>query len=409
HALRAESAADARFAADLAASHGLPFWSERIEVAALAARQGEGLEAAGRRARETFLTTLAARHGFAAVATAHHLDDQVETVLMNLLRGSGVGGLAGIHLRRGPFCRPLLFASKAEIRAFAGERKLAFREDPSNRDTRFHRNKIRHRLIPFLAEEFGLDNPRHFLNTALSVQDWLPEVEQRLGKARAEALETVAQKKIALELGAYRQYFSWIQKMLLESILADLGRGDVSLSSEQFAGFQRWLQAAKPGRFFDLGGQVRVFLDQEKAVFFKGRQGQAEKVCRELFPGDRFRSADGRLSLAISRVEPPVNLGADNRRVEYLDCNRLTFPLLLRNWEPGDRFQPLGMGRTKKISDFLTDARDGLIPKKRALVLESGSEIAAVPGYRIAEKFKISELSTSILRIEIQTTDSESC
>jgi tRNA(Ile)-lysidine synthetase-like protein len=183
HMLRPEAAADAAFVQELAHRRGLPVTVGYARVGAIAGRLRLGLEEAGRLARYRLFDCVADRVGAQRIAVAHHADDQVETVLLNILRGAGPAGLAGMRPRRGRIIRPLLFATREEIAAYCRDQGLAWRRDASNLSREFLRNRIRHQLLPLLRKEYNPGLDRAILRLAEVVQEedaWLGRCTRRL-------------------------------------------------------------------------------------------------------------------------------------------------------------------------------------------------------------------------------------
>ncbi|MFW6146397.1 MAG: tRNA lysidine(34) synthetase TilS [Planctomycetota bacterium] len=227
HAARATSAADARYVAHLAACLGIDTTSERIDVAARA-RRGEGFEAAARRERYAFLDRVAAATGCEAIATAHHADDNVETVLHRLFRGTGVAGLAGIRrIRTRPsktrIIRPMLDCRRADAEAFLARRGIAWRTDPTNQDTEPTRNRIRHELLPLLRRDF---NPQvdDALQRLIQTARWAQEVLDAQGaRAAAEATAATTTGTITLNAPALRAMGPAVASLAIRAALEALG------------------------------------------------------------------------------------------------------------------------------------------------------------------------------------------
>lgn len=230
HALRPDSETDAWFVAELAGEYALPFEADRVDVKALATERGLSLEAAAREARYEFFARVARTHWIPRVLLGHHADDQVETLLLNLFRGSGRGGLAGMqpvsvreaHGARLEVHRPLLGVWRDEITSYAKAHRLRFHEDESNADRRFMRNRVRHDLLPVLEQTFGRDVKRTLWRTA---EVLATEEEFLAGKTPATSPGQL-DAKVVKELPAALQrrvVFAWLQRCGV----ADIGFDDV--------------------------------------------------------------------------------------------------------------------------------------------------------------------------------------
>jgi len=403
HQLRGkESDQDEVFVRTTCEKNKIPFFSGRGDVKKYARENKYSIEEAARLLREDFLETCRKEQGFDVVATAHNLNDQAETLLMRLLSGTGLEGLAGIRLRREGYIRPLLFAERTAIEEYAAENQIEYREDLTNKDLRFARNKIRHQLLPYLKKEFQLNHLNSFLNLGLIIQEWLPTVYEQAEDAFREYVIVESQNKIRLDITTYTRYFSQLQLRILERILSKLLNRDVALSFNQFSDFLQWLK--RPGKCsrFNFENEIAVRNEKQHLIFERGgdNTGRVELYV-EINPGDSYRNEELGIVLT-STWKKAVPVHFDNTKfIEYLDARKLTFPLILRRWRAGDRFQPLGFSHQKKLSDFLTDEKELILPRQQMLVLESDGEIVWVVGSRMSEKFKITRSSEKILKLEV--------
>ena len=361
------------------------------------------LEEAARILREDFFRRCREEHGYRLVATAHTLNDQAETVLMHLLSGSGLEGMAGIRLRREGIIRPLLFARRTEIEAYAREHQIAFRVDPSNQETKFVRNKIRHQLLPYLQTNFQLTDLQPFLRVGLILQDWLSYFEKELRTVLRASLIVENQNKIGLDIEVYNRYFSSFKIKLVEHILRVLTEQETNLTYQKFQGFTNWLKKSQAGRPFQLFSDIKVSREGQILWFEKlAEPYRIIDVDTEVFLNSTYRNDELQFSLRLEIVDKEQVSLPPQENVEYLDAQNLHFPLRLRNWRPGDRFQSLGMARPKKLSDFLTDEKELFFPKKQMLVLESNGDIIYVVGSRISEKYKITKRTQQALKVEVK-------
>jgi tRNA(Ile)-lysidine synthase len=403
HHLRGEdSDKDEAFVRETCRETGLAFFCGHGDVEAAARRKKYSREEAARMLREEFFEKCRKQEGFDVTATAHHLDDQAETVLMRLFSGAGLDGLAGIRLRREGFIRPLLFAERAEIENYAWQNNINYREDASNFDLNIPRNKIRRQLLPLLKQEFNLSNLNSFLHTSLVIQEWLPEIDKQVEFLLNQAVFTESQNKIRLDIIPYTKYFSSTQVKLLECILTKLQNRKTELTYNRFRSFSQWLKRAADGDKFRVERAVQVSRKKNRLVFEYQQSFKSIDVYEEIHPGSTYHNRELGISLSIELVSSNAVKFDPTHTVEYLDAQHLTFPLLLRTWQAGDRFQPLGMAQLKKVSDFLTDEKSLILAKEQMLVLENQGEIVAVVGARISEKYKINDLSQQILKLEIQ-------
>ncbi|GEM_PF-6767834 len=381
---------------------GIPFFSDRGDVKTFAREHHYSIEEAARMLREQFFKRCLETHQFDRVATAHTLNDQAETVWMHLISGAGLEGLAGIRLRRGNIIRPLLFAERPEIQQYAQKHQIRFREDPTNRDVKFVRNKIRHQLMPFLEKEFQLRNLQPFLRTGIILQEWLATLEEEFPAISAIALIPANENKIGLDIAIYNRYFSLFKIKLIEEILLRLTGQERKLTYQKFVDFTKWLNQSEQGSHFQLYGHIGAYWEGERVWFVKSPSETSPIPVDEEIPINSVRRIDPlNLLIEVSAVEAAEVSPGKETGIEFLDAQNLTFPLRLRNWKAGDKFQPLGMTTPKKVSDFLTDEKKLLLPKRQMLVLESRGEIVYVIGARISEKYKITEHTQKAIKVKV--------
>lgn len=400
HMLRGtEADEDEAFVADVAESLGLPFYAYRRDVAAIAEEKGLSLEEAGRYARYDCFEACVKEHSADAVATAHHLDDHAETVLMHLLSGTGLDGLAGIRVRRERFIRPLLFATRNQVEAYAKQNALNWREDSSNNDLRLLRNRIRHLIIPYMEDNAGRFRKETLLRSGLALQEWLSEADNDL----SEALKTLEfnefENKIRLEIPRYRRYFSRNRLKLLEHCILLISGQAEKLSFNRFQDFSNWLNKPR-GRRFWLSRHVFAHV-QSGELYIAGQQPR-HKLYEEILPDRRYEFKPPGIAITIFADHDSSPSRTDDVSIEKLDAANIQFPLILRTWKAEDRFQPLGMKQDKRVKDFLKDEKKLFLPKDSSLVLQSGDDIVAVPGQRISEKFKITQNTSQIIHVKTE-------
>ena len=369
HRLRgAASDEDETFCRDLAATLGVPITVERVDVAARARGERISIEAAGHRVRYE-LFARAVRAGWAdLVATAHTRDDQAETVLLRLIRGTGPAGLAGIRPRIGTVVRPLLDIRRDELRGYLRLRGLPHREDPSNRDERILRNRVRHRLIPFLAEHFSpavTDALARGAAIARDDADWLDDA------ANAAAAEIVQYKEEPLDAGGDFAGGSFeVDAARLAAAHPALARR-VALHVLERAGGRRvgFDHVERLRRLAEAEGKAPVAADfpgcrverRRTMLGFTRRRGRraagAEGYEYPLAAPGAVEISEAGLRITAEHGGRPARLVARGG-VVALPAARITLPLTVRSWRPGDVFRPLGLGgRRKKVQDFFVDRK----------------------------------------------------
>lgn len=309
---------------------------------------------------------------FDKLALAHHADDQIETFFINLLRGSGIKGLKAMQPCNGMYIRPLLWASREQIKKFAIENGIQWREDSTNQDTVFLRNKIRHNLMP--------------------VYDGIKS------DAREKILQSV--ECLASENQLYRE--------LLKDKLSAIETVDGVLHSveKRHFGLQllfEWIRGF--GFSYSQCESIYASLDGEPGREFYSNEYQlvVEKETVELFPIDIEKLVGKELSFSEFEISPSFKLQTSNPDVAQLDFDKLKLPLKMRSWQQGDRFRPLGMRGSKLVSDFFNDLNFTAYRKKTAQILtDADDNIVWIVGYRIDDRYKITEKTKTIYQIEVK-------
>ncbi len=396
HGLRGRAAdRDAAFVVSEAARRGLSASVSRLNPAERP--RGESVQVWARAARYRCLEVVAEQGRASWIAVAHTLDDQAETVLLNLLRGTGPRGLAGIPPMRDRILRPLLGVSRSEVEAYAASRQIAFRVDASNASERYRRNRIRHHLLPLLAKEY---NPR-IVESLASLAVLVREDEEALTAQAASVVAAGgkhADSTVSLSVAALRATPPAVARRTFQAAFGLASRGGHWLTRRHVEALRRLLTrdavVRLPGGL--VGGrnpaEIRIGPPDEPMPG-RGSQAAGSDVAApseiRLRPGVWTRWA--RLDCRI-RVRPLAAPGIppappDRERV-LLSPRLLEAPLTLRCWRPGDRFRPLGMSGQKKLQDFFVDAKVPRRERERIPLLLSGERIAWVIGHRIAEDFR---------------------
>ncbi len=385
----AESDEDERFVENLAEELGVPFFCGRFDTEGFARARGLSIQAAARELRYTYLEELRQMQGCESIATAHHLTDAIETLLLNLVRGTGLRGLRSIRPRRDHIIRPLLFATREELEAHAQARGLRWREDASNRSEKYRRNYIRLEVLPRLrhlnpALERSCEHTLQILReterlTDWAVQRWLAEhLSRREGEHRLplKALQHSPAPRMLL--------FEWLRPFGFNRSQV----GQILQSLEE-----------RTGRLF-LAPRGRLLFDRQELILSPHPPEAAGTLTIE--EGTReVALPEGRL--LIQPLPHPPDPLPDTPHTACLDAQTLRFPLVLRRWQAGDVFQPLGMGgRHQKLQDFFSNRKLSRLDKEKVWILESNGEICWVVGLRIDERFKITPQTTRCLRIEWQ-------
>jgi tRNA(Ile)-lysidine synthase len=382
----AESDGDEAFVTDLCRAQGIELFSRRFDVRAFAEITGESIQMAARDLRYTWFSEILEKGKYRVVATAHHLNDNFETVLHRLVRGTGLDRLKGIPPRRGQVIRPLLFASKAEVEAYARQNKLTWREDSSNKEEKYQRNLLRNRVVPVLREL----NPALEATFADTLQKFLAaDILAAIG------LKALIDRYAGGPDGQWRLSRRFLNEYpdaaVLQNVLDNFGFSlrvcEEIVSSKD----------AQAGKQFFSDSHVLTIDRTELVVVPKG--GDWANESAEISKEDaQAELGPWRLEVSAVPVSKPANFPA----TAQLDSDRLRFPLVWRKWKAGDSFVPLGMSGRKKVSDLLTDLKLSRADKDKVTVVVSGGEIAWVAGYRVSDGFKLTSQTRAALKLDLR-------
>ena len=392
HCLRGTDAdADELFCRDLALHYAIQFESRRVDVRGAAATGSLNLEDAGRRARFDLFSELLTRWQAAGVVLAHHADDQAETVLMRLLRGSGMAGLAGMSWRNGRgHIRPLLNFTRAEIEAYAAERGLAWREDYSNRDKTYLRNRIRHELLPLLKEY----NPS-VRDTLVATADILSEEDLLLGQqARqvAEKLCSFTAGCATCDIGRLKSLPLAQQRRIVRLMLSHVSGGLDEFDHRHIEDILHIPSSARPNIRISLPRDM-VAAREYSILAVRHIPSQDQKLGELNIPGPGDYLLPDGSRLLVETV--PSSAAATSTGTEArFDIDRAPFPWHVRTFRPGDRIQPLGMTGRRKVKDVFIDNKVPLARRAETPLLFSGDELIWITGLRTSHRARVDSLST---------------
>jgi tRNA(Ile)-lysidine synthase len=381
-----ESDGDQDFVEKLALQMNVSCFVNHFDTQEYAGKNGISIQMAARDLRYEWFEDIREKNGYDFIVTGHNRNDMVETVLINFARGSGIRGLSGIRARHGFLIRPLLFASREEIRKYADVHSLLWREDSSNAGTKYIRNRIRHVLIP----EFEAINPA-FMQNATDTISRLSQTEQLLTLAVAQIKKSVwieLPDKFLIDIEKLTEYPA-VETLLFE-LLREFGCTPLLVRSIM-SSFE-----STPGKRF-ITRTHSITRDRTHLIITKNHV----PIDTEMKIEDDTVLVTYPIHLALGsiKINPGYTIPSENRYA-VLDRDRLIFPLTLRRWRAGDHFHPLGMKGTKKISDFLIDNKVPLPDKQHIWVIESSGNIIWVVNHRIDDRYRITASTSQVLLIE---------
>ena len=376
-----ESDADEDFVKSQTDKLQIPIFIKKFDTKKIAEKEKSSIQVVARNLRYEWFNTLLIKNDYDYILTAHHLDDSLETFLINFTRGSGLNGLTGIPQQNVSIVRPLLPFSRTEIEIFANENKVEWREDSSNASDKYLRNKLRHDVIPMLKEL----NPsllHSFENTISNLQQAQSLVDDASRIVyRKVVTDTNFQKRINLteliQLPNYNAYlYQWLEPL----------------------GFSDWesindLATAQSGK--QIHSQNHTLLKDRNFLIVFPKQ-ESEKTTLFLIEKEQ-NEIKFPLKITFCNVDDISNQATNTI---FVDEDKLQFPLVIRKWQEGDWFYPHGLNGKKKLSKFFKDEKYSLLDKSEAWLLCSNNQIVWIIGDRQDDRFKVTETTTKILKIK---------
>ena len=384
-----ESDGDEAFVKDLAARLGAPFYSRRLNATEYAEEHGMSIQMAARELRYTWFAELCEQEGYACVATAHHANDSAETVLLNLARGAGPEGWAGIGAERVGVRRPLLFLGRSEIEDYARQQGLAWREDSSNTDDYYSRNYLRQHIWP----HFERLNPA-FLKVMTRNQGRIRRFNANYRALLSAHFGLSDPPHWPMRLAAHALAAIPYPDGALDALIAPYG-----FDPEQI----RQMAGARDTGMWESGSGYRVAYNRGDLIVYP--PSDAPAAFRVSIQRDDIlvRLPDG--GKLFQTPHPPGEPWPDGREAVSLPVGKLVYPLTLRSREPGDILRPFGMhGQAQKVKDLLINLRLSPVEKERVRILENGDgTIIWVVGIRTDERFRVQPGDDPIVKITIKS------
>lgn len=380
-----ESFGDQDFIKSYCDQNNIPVFITQFDTEAFAKDYKMSTQVAARELRYSWFYELLESENFDYILTAHHADDNLETFIINLTRGTGLDGLTGIPEENDKIIRPLLPFSREDILKYAEENSIEWREDSSNASNKYLRNKIRHDLVPILKEI----NP-NFLNAFQKTQSYLQESQEMVEDASIMIYQQVAKEvedDIHFDLNQLKKlpnYKSYLYQWLNEF------------------GFLAW------NDIYDLvDGQSGKQVLSAEFRLLKNRETLILSPISEIEEREEFEINESDKEVNFPLKLKLCNVGhitIDSNKAIFVDAEKIQFPLILRKWNEGDVFHPFGMdGKSKKVSKLFKDEKLSLIEKEKTWILCSNNQIVWVVGIRQDERFRIEKTTNRILKIELQS------
>ena len=416
HQLRAEQAdKDEEFVIEQAAKLGLRVTTRRIDVRKFAGKNKISIETAARKMRMENLLDIAGQNNCSHIVTGHQKDDNAETILHRLLRGTGFRGLAGIWPIRTfqgniRFVRPLLCVTRDEIVKYLQEQKLQWREDATNIDCRYTRNYIRHKLLPALQKNFNGSVVEQLYKLSVSSRKFYEVICNYVDKIWSQIADCT-DERVILNLELFLEQSPPVKVELVRRTLTSIGCGERKVTERHYQSILQLADENVTGRKVELPNGLLVSREYRSIIFSRyGRVGLAPPISCQLTEAEPIiikipgKTQFGQYFIEAKKYLAPSFTGCNNsilRFVERFDFDKIKQPLSVRLRRPGDRFVPLGQKDETKIGKFLTAQKVPHEIRKKVLVVEDSEKIIWLWPIRIGERAKITDGTNNVLRLKI--------
>jgi tRNA(Ile)-lysidine synthase len=416
HGLRGQDAdRDAAFVSVLAGRLGLPVYADRQDVDAFQHRHHLSLEEAAREVRYQFLLAVAEKSGFNKIALGHHADDNAELVLMYLLRGSGPLGLSGIPpVRENKIVRPLICLRRSEIIDYITAKKLPYMADRSNDDPSYLRNRIRHDLIPELKNSYNphiVETLNRLANVVGAEDQWFEACLKPVFKNCVAAKDT---SQISLSVAGLSKLATAVKRRVIRKAISSVKKNLRRITLSHVEAVLGLTETAVPSGRLDLPDGIQVFKHRDELTILEGAIGDCARnpaavrsgtvnYCYEVpTPASLvIRETDKSLTLSEIPVDEFPGSLPGGGQTAFFDLDQLSFPLVVRNFRPGDRFSPLGMQGHQKVKKFFINNKVPRWQRQKCPIVLSRDKIIWIAGHRIDDSVKVSSQTRRILKAEL--------
>ena len=378
---------DLKFVENICIKNSINFYSTVLDVDKFSTMRKISTQMAARELRYDFFKKILEKHKYSYIVTAHHLDDNIETIIFNFIKSTGYKGLVGIPFNKNKILRPLINTSKEEIEDYAVSNNISWRLDKSNNSNKYSRNKIRNEVIPLLKE----------INPSLgkSLTESLKRI-QKLSHDIKPRIDLFIQKFVDFKddyINIKKDFIDDIEKY--EILLFDFFH-DYGFNYSQIENIIKSLKAKNQKKFISLNYELII---ERKSIFI---------ITKDFLVKTRYESKKIEnivlpfFNLSVKKYKKSLfTLNKSNNNAQ-LDFDKITYPICIRNYKKGEKFLPLGMRKNKKISDFLSDKKVNYIIKLRQCVItDSTDSVLWVVGHQISNKFKVDSETKNILEFEI--------
>lgn len=392
HLLRKESLSDQEFCSKICSRLRVPFYTAKKNVKLFSKKNKISIEEAGRTLRYRMLNELSDKYSFDKIATAHNLDDNAETVLLNLIKGKGLRAISGIPIKHEKIIRPILCLTKSEIEKYLEDNEIGYVKDFSNQSDIFERNYLRLKIVPELVNSLNENLNSTIFQTSKILEEFLGFFDKILDEKYKQSVSFI-NDNIILNLNSFSEENKIIKTEIIRRVLLQELKFEPTFKKITEILNLTNLQS---GRKVKISDKYEVYKDNNSLRLSKIQK--KNQVNTKIKIGKSYTIYD--LTILVTKTKD-IQLHK-NPKIEIIDADKVIGRLHLRNWQQGDKFFPLGMKGSKKISDFLTDIKISSKIKENVLVLTDDEKILSVLGYRIDDRVRISNNSKNFYKIEIK-------
>jgi len=369
----------------------IPIYSVRKNVRAFAKKNKLSLELAARKIRYDFFNEVCTKNKYDKILTAHNSDDNAETVLLNLIKGAGLKGIAGIPVKRKNIVRPILCLTKKEILAYLESNQFEFRIDESNLENNFERNFLRNKVIPLLQENINPSLSKNVLTTSLNLQKVANQIDENYEQVKS-VIKFKANNFIKVPVDIFKQDIILLTdsiKKIFEEIFS------VKLESTDIKKIFSIVDK-QSGSSEELSG--KLILKKERNEIIIEQKSELDTKVNILISVNEKQKIGNRI-ISITKIQPEQIKLNKSKNIEFISAENIRSKFTIRSWVDGDKFYPIGMQGTKKISDYLNDIKISSFEKKNQLILENNGNIVWIIGQRLDDRFKIKPDTKKVLQL----------
>lgn len=393
HRLRGkDSERDELFCKVICDELSIPFYLLSKDIKSYSKRNKFSLEVAGRRIRYEFFEKTSKANKYHKIATAHNADDNAETVLLNLIKGTGIKGIAGIPVRRKNIIRPILSLTKKEILDYLEVNRFEYRIDESNLSNDFERNFLRNKVIPLIQKDVNPAFSNSVLNTSLNLQKLILGLTEIVGGLKS-VVKVNRNKSVTIPIEFIKKGNDYIVSYTLKEIIEE--NFSVKLESNDLKKIFL-LEKKQSGKSEELSEKL-IALKERSLITIKKKSSKKNTKEKKLIIGSKVK-IDGKI-ISISEVKRNKVKINQSKNIEFISADDLSRNFIVRVWKSGDKFFPIGMRGSKKISDYLNEIKINSFEKKEQLVLENKGSIVWVIGMRLDERFKVTLNTKKVLKL----------